>query len=78
MKKRKAKVQQFLDRHEQIIDFIENFRLLQLADKPGDSTLISIRIPNKLLAAFKAQSEFEGIKYQSKIKELMLKSLKSN
>ena len=83
--KRNKKIKQLLDSDdvhfsskpspEQILEFLENFRLLQIASKPGDSTLISVRIPKQLLAAFKAQAEFEGKKYQTKLKELIFESL---
>lgn len=61
---------------QQIVVFLENFRKLHSpnASKPK-TKLISIKIPEDLLAAFRLKAEAEGVKYQTKIKELMKKSL---
>ena len=59
----------------QIAQFLEDYRLM-LEDE-GESKLISVRIPVRLLDAFKRRSAAEGVKYQAKIKDLMRGYLKS-
>ncbi len=55
---------------EAILDYLENFRLMQQAkDK---TRLISIKIPESLLDSFKAKSALSQIKYQTQIKKLMV------
>jgi len=55
---------------EAILDYLENFRLMQ---KPKDkSRLISLKISESLLESFKAKSELRQIKYQTQIKKLMI------
>lgn len=57
---------------EQILAFLEQYRLMQGATiQPAKSKLISIKMPVELLEAFRARCELEGIKYQTKIKQLM-------
>lgn len=60
-------------RPEQIIGFLENFRVLHsAASVPDDkSVLISIKIPQSLLMQFRTKSELHGQKYQTQIKKLM-------
>lgn len=56
----------------QIARFLEDFR--NMVGSQGDSSpqkLISLRVPENLLKSFRNQCELEGIRYQSKIKELM-------
>lgn len=53
----------------QIARFLEDFRQLHAADQR--SKLISIKIPEPLLAAFKARCKVEDVKYQTQIKHLM-------
>ena len=54
---------------KQVLTFLENYRLMQC---PSDkSKLISIKIPESLLATFRQQCDLSGIKYQTQIKELM-------
>jgi predicted DNA binding CopG/RHH family protein len=56
----------------QIVSFIENYRKLHsMNHHKTESKLISIKIPVDLLAAFKIKAASEGVKYQTKIKELM-------
>lgn len=57
--------------HEQIIDFLENFRTLHEQPQKKPSKLISIKIKPELLNAFKLKAIQEGVPYQTKIKELM-------
>jgi len=64
---------------DQIITFVENFRILHAHDlAQGSSKLISIKIPEKLLSAFRTHAELKGKKYQTLIKELMLASLQDH
>ena len=55
----------------QIAAFLEDFRQLHGARATQRSRLISLRIPQPLLAAFKANASLAGIPYQSMIKKLM-------
>jgi len=55
---------------EEKLDFIENFRLLH-SEITSPSKLISIKVPEDLLNAFKIKSKLENTPYQSNIKELM-------
>ncbi|MGE0173535.1 MAG: hypothetical protein AB7T49_12130 [Oligoflexales bacterium] len=57
---------------EQIILFVENFRVLVSEARPSKSKLISIKVPESLLATFKTKSMLENVPYQTKIKELMM------
>lgn len=63
----------------EIIRFLESFRNLHLSSNamPGESKLISIKIPVPLLEAFKARSGAMGVPYQTQIKTLMKKWLTS-
>ncbi len=54
---------------ESIVEYLENFRLLQQPNEK--SRLISIKIPESLLASFKTKSELHQVKYQTQIKKLM-------
>ena len=56
---------------EQVLRFLEDFRRLHAAPTKGASRLISMRVPEDLLAAFKAKAELEGVAYQTQIKRLM-------
>lgn len=69
---------QDLDDVMPIVQFLEDFR--QLADPRAQhqSKLISIKIPEPLLAAFKYKANLEKIPYQTKIKMLMTDWLKKN
>ena len=52
----------------------EDFRRLHggaAATKPGKSRLISLKVPEDLLAAFRDKARLEGRAYQTQIKELM-------
>lgn len=52
-----------------IAEFLEAFRLMhQPAEK---SKLISIKIPESLLATFRKKCELEELKYQTQIKKIM-------
>ena len=60
---------------EQIVQFLEDFRLIHGSESDAGSKLISIRIETDLLNAFKMQAKLDGVHYQSRIKELMRRSL---
>jgi predicted DNA binding CopG/RHH family protein len=54
---------------DSIAEFLEAFRLMQ---QPADkSKLISIKIPESLLLAFRRKCELGNVKYQTQIKALM-------
>ena len=57
-------------RPEEILEFLESFRRLQYA-KPCKSKLISIKVPEDLLEAFKLKAKANNIRYQTQIKVLM-------
>ncbi|PIS11871.1 MAG: hypothetical protein COT73_01630 [Bdellovibrio sp. CG10_big_fil_rev_8_21_14_0_10_47_8] len=58
---------------EQILEFLEQMRLLQGAQDVGasDSVLISLRLDRQVLAALKARAAVENTKYQTLIKKLI-------
>ncbi|MDH3511847.1 MAG: hypothetical protein OER85_13415 [Gammaproteobacteria bacterium] len=56
---------------DQIIRFLDDFRQLHGAATPSRSKLISIKIPENLLRAFKARASLAGTPYQTQIKALM-------
>ncbi len=62
---------------EQIIEFLENYRLL-FSKIPEKSQLISLKVEPSLLNAFKRRAELEGTPYQTQIKKLMQEWLKSS
>jgi predicted DNA binding CopG/RHH family protein len=62
---------------DQIIEFLENYRLL-FSNVPEKSQLISLKIEPSLLKAFKRRAELEGTPYQTLIKKLMKEWLKSS
>ena len=59
-----------------IVEFLENFRQLTDPRAQKKSKLISIKIPEPLLEAFKFKAERENIPYQTMIKKLMLEWIK--
>ena len=57
---------------EQILTFLDQFRNLYAnQNQKVKSKLISIKIPENLLDAFKTKASLEGIPYQRLIKKLM-------
>lgn len=56
---------------EQIIQFLDDFRQLHGADSRSKSKLISIKVPENLLSAFKTKAALAGVPYQTRIKALM-------
>jgi predicted DNA binding CopG/RHH family protein len=57
---------------DQVIRFLEDFRTLQ-SSRPSRSKLISLKVPENLLEAFRARAELAGVPYQTQIKRLMRK-----
>ena len=55
---------------DEIVRFLEDFRRIH-GNKPSKSRLISIKIPEDLLAAFKAKAKLSNVRYQTQIKNLM-------
>ena len=55
---------------DQIIRFLEDFRTLQ-SSRPSRAKLISLKVPENLLASFKARAALIGVPYQTQIKLLM-------
>ena len=54
---------------EQILEYLESFRMMQA--QSAKSKLISIKIPITLLDSFRRKCEFAGVRYQTQIKQLM-------
>ena len=55
---------------DQVIRFLEDFRNLH-AGRPTRSKLISLKVPEDLLQAFRQRAELTGVPYQAQIKRLM-------
>jgi predicted DNA binding CopG/RHH family protein len=56
---------------DQILRFLEGFRLLQSPGTKAKSRLISMKVPEPLLEAFKTRARLNGTPYQTQIKKLM-------
>lgn len=56
---------------DEVVDFLENFRLLQDPQARLPLKLISMKVDVPLLSAFKFKAAQEGVPYQTKIKQLM-------
>ena len=56
---------------EQVLRYLEDYRLLRQAQDLRPSRLISIKVPQALLEAFKTKARVKGILYQTQIKKLM-------
>jgi predicted DNA binding CopG/RHH family protein len=62
---------------QQSVQFVEDARhLYYSAQKPAKSRLISIKVPEPLLNAFKSKALSGGLRYQTQIKKLMADWLK--
>jgi len=55
----------------EILRFIEDYRALHLPRPKQRSKLISLKLSEPLLRAFKDKSQLAGVPYQSQIKTLM-------
>ncbi|MBI2841604.1 MAG: hypothetical protein HYX75_25075 [Acidobacteria bacterium] len=62
---------------EQIVRFLEDFRGLHSRVRSAKSRLISMRVPDPLLEAFKTKARLGGVPYQTQIKRLMQDWLKT-
>jgi predicted DNA binding CopG/RHH family protein len=59
---------------KEIVQFLEDFRTIHSqtrSDPSSPSRLISLKVPENLLRAFKIKAEKKGWKYQTLIKHLM-------
>ena len=54
----------------EVLEFLEGFRLLH-GRVPSKSRLISLKVPENLLEAFRTRCRLEGVRYQTRIKRLM-------
>lgn len=61
---------------DEIVKFLEDFRRVH-GGRAVRSRLISIKVPENLLDAFKARARLEGIPYQTQIKTLMREWLRT-
>jgi predicted DNA binding CopG/RHH family protein len=55
---------------EQILRYLDDFRRLH-GNSPARSKLISVKVPEDLLNAFKTRAEIANTPYQTQIKKLM-------
>jgi predicted DNA binding CopG/RHH family protein len=55
----------------EVLGFLETYRKMHLPRKRQKSTLISLKLPDALLRAFKGKAQLSGVAYQSQIKTLM-------
>ena len=55
---------------EEVLEFLESFRLLH-GRASARSRLISLKVPEHLLEAFRGRCRLEGVRYQTQIKRLM-------
>ena len=55
---------------DEIVRFLDDFRRLH-GHRRSPSRLISLKVPEDLLAAFRAKARLRGVPYQTQIKELM-------
>lgn len=61
----------------EVLEFLEGFRLLH--DRPRQkSRLISLKVPEDLLEAFRRRCHLEGTRYQTQIKRLMSEWLRGS
>jgi predicted DNA binding CopG/RHH family protein len=63
---------------EEIVAFLDQFRAIAYAGRKTKSKLISMKVPEDLLGAFKFKARLEGRPYQSVIKELMTEWLQGD
>ena len=55
---------------DDVVRFLDDFKRIQGAAN-SRSRLISLKVPEPLLAAFKVQARLRGMRYQTQIKTLM-------
>ena len=63
--------------HDEIARFLDDFRRIH-GKKRSASRLISMKVPEDLLAAFRAKARLHNVPYQTQIKKLMTSWLKDN
>ena len=63
--------------HDEIVRFLDDFRKIH-GNRRSKSQLISIKVPEDLLAAFKAKARLCNMPYQTQIKKLMTGWLKDS
>jgi len=63
--------------HEEIVRFLDDFRRVH-GKRRSESKLISMKVPEDLLAAFKAKARLSNVPYQTQIKKLMVAWLKDS
>jgi len=63
--------------HDEIACFLDDFRRLHGKGR-SPSRLISMKVPEDLLAAFRAKARLYNVPYQTQIKKLMTSWLKEN
>ena len=56
---------------DQIVTFLDQFRLIHAKTGKSKSRLISLKVDETLLSAFRTQSELLAVPYQTQIKRLM-------
>lgn len=59
---------------DDVVRFLEDFKRIQ-GTSSARSRLISLKVPEPLLGAFKVQARLRGVPYQTQIKTLMRKWL---
>jgi uncharacterized protein (DUF4415 family) len=64
-------------RPEQILSFLDQFRRLHAKPGSAKSRLISLKVDESLLNAFRTKCELQGARYQTQIKKLMSDWLES-
>ena len=62
---------------EQIVQFLEDFRLMHGSQQSQKSKIISLKVQENLLRAFRFKCDQQGLKYQTQIKALMMDWVKS-
>ena len=62
---------------EQIVRFLDDFRSLNSVESVAKTKLISLKVPEDLLRAFRVKCDLEGAKYQTQIKRLMSEWLRA-
>ena len=63
--------------HDEIVRFLDDFRKIH-GNRRSKSQLISLKVPEDLLAAFKAKARLCNVPYQTQIKKLMTWWLKES
>ena len=62
--------------HDEIVRFLDDFRKVHGNRRSRKSRLISIKVPEDLLDAFKAKARLSDVPYQTQIKKLMTEWVK--